>query len=74
MDEFDFYEWLQYGMDAGWVGPVVCETHDGLPMTAEEEEAFWESDPCIRILRVYESPDHGKEVEAHHSPSTWRQL
>jgi hypothetical protein len=66
-----FSEWLAFGISQNWVGPVVCETHDGLPTSAEEEELFWESDPCIEILRVYNSEEHRKAVEDHHTPSCW---
>jgi hypothetical protein len=72
--QMDFNEWLKYGMDHNWCGPAVCETHDGLPMSNEEDEEFWESDPCIHILRLYESEEHGKAVEASHSASVWRKL
>lgn len=68
----NFTEWLAYGVAHDWVGPIVCETHDGLPTSAEEEELFWESDPCIEILRVYNNTEHRMAVEAHHAPSDWR--
>jgi len=50
-----FDEWLLVGIGKGWVSPVVCQTHDGVPMMPEEEEA-WEDgwDPCIPVLRVWE--------------------
>lgn len=70
----DFKEWLKYGLDNKFVGPMVCETHDGLPLSAEEEEDFWENDPCIWILRIYDSPEHGERVENHHSPSEFRKV
>ncbi len=70
--QMDFNEWLKYGMDRNWCGPAVCETHDGLPMSDEESEEFWESDPCIHILRLYVDSDHAKAVEDAHSPSVWR--
>ena len=67
-------EWLEYGHVNGWVGPPVCETHDGLPMSASEEEEFstGDGDPCIHVLRLYESTDVKKDVEENHSPSIWR--
>jgi len=67
-----FQEWLQIGIDNDWCGPTICETHDGLPLSSEEEELFWESDPCIHILRLYDSPETKKLVESTHSPSQWR--
>jgi len=38
----------------GFCSPIVCETHDGTPMTEEESNEFDEGyDPCITIVRVY---------------------
>lgn len=50
----DFSEWLEYGRGRGWCSEVVCDTHDGLPRT-EEEEAAWEEgwDPCEYAIRVW---------------------
>jgi hypothetical protein len=69
-----FDEWLQYGMDNSWCGPAVCETHDGLPLTEEESEEFYEHghDPCVHIVRLYESTEARDSVEKNHSPSVWR--
>ena len=51
----DFEAWLQFGIDNGWAGPPVCETHDGLPMTEDESTAFEAGeDPCVHILRLYD--------------------
>ena len=68
----DFNEWLKIGMENSWCGPAVCETHDGLPMSEEENEEFWESDPCIHIIRLYNDENHRLAVEDAHSPSVWR--
>jgi hypothetical protein len=68
----DFNEWLKIGMENSWCGPAVCETHDGLPMSEEENEEFWESDPCIHIVRLYNDESHRLAVEDAHSPSVWR--
>jgi len=67
-----FDEWVKVGFDNGWVGAPICETHDGLPTTASEDEEFEEGDPCVNIMRVYESTDVMTDVEANHSPSVWR--
>ena len=68
----DFDEWLARGYKNGWVGVPVCSTHDGVPTTASEDEEFEEGDPCIHVLRVYESTDVKRMVEENHSPSVWR--
>lgn len=68
-----FNEWLEHGIKEGFVGPAVCYTHDGLPLSEAEDEEFQEGDPCVHVLRLYEGPDHKAAVETYHSPSIWRQ-
>ena len=66
-----FDEWLQVGLDHGFCTPPVCEIHDGLPTTAEEDEEFINgNDPCIHIMRLFESPLVKELVEQNHSPSS----
>lgn len=50
-----FYEWLKIGIDNEWVSDVVCDTHEGVPMT-DEEMSKWDEgeDPCILAIRVWE--------------------
>jgi hypothetical protein len=40
--------------------------------TVKEDEEFYEGDPCVHIIRLYEDIDDKKEVEENHSPSLWR--
>jgi hypothetical protein len=68
----DFEQWLETGYRNGWVGPPVCETHDGLPLTEYEETEFESTDPCINIIRLYDSTEHKLDVEKNHSASVWR--
>jgi len=71
MPEFsDMEEWMLYGYLKGWCGPPVCAIHDGVPMSADEEES--EDEPCTHIIRLYEDDDNRKAVEDTHSPSLWR--
>jgi hypothetical protein len=70
--DMTFDQWLKLGYDNGWCGPDVCETHDGLPLSDEEANEFEESDPCINIIRLYDSPETKTAVEEAHSPSVWR--
>lgn len=68
-----FDDWLKAGMDAGYVGPAVCDTHDGLPTSDLEDDEFVEGhDPCIHILRLYPDRVTAKRVERNHPPSVWR--
>ena len=67
-----FDQWLKFGMENDWVGPSVCYTHDAVPTTAQEDENWEEDDPCVHILRLYESSEVKTAVEENHSPSVWR--
>lgn len=69
----NFNEWINLGIEKGWIGPPVCHTHDGLP-TTREEDCAWEDgdDPCINIARFYVDKDEQLAVEENHSPSVWR--
>lgn len=69
----DFNDWLKIGMDNGFVGPPVCETHDGLPTSQDEDEEFEDgADPCIHVLRLYQDVEAKAAVERNHPPSVWR--
>ncbi len=71
--ELSFEQWMSYGIEKGWCGPPVCYTHDGLPIALEEDEEFDEGhDPCIHIIRMYESDQQKDAIENAHSPSQWR--
>jgi hypothetical protein len=66
-------EWLAYGIAQDYCGPAVCSTHDGTPTSEEEEEQFEDgADPCVHVVRLYESADVKRAVEEFHSPSQWR--
>lgn len=69
-DFTDMDQWLRYGYDQGWVGPVVCSTCDGIP--ASEDEYEYEAERCIYIMRAYEDRETKLAVERDHSPSRWR--
>lgn len=72
--QMTFDEWMALGIKHGWCGAPVCSTHDGIPMSEEEETAFFEEgeDRCVHIVRMYESLEVRDEVEKHHGPSRWR--
>lgn len=49
----DERDWIDYGVRQGWV-TEACLTHDGLPTTDEEDEAFEDGeDPCQHVLRLW---------------------
>ena len=49
------WEWLTLGITAGYCSAPVCSTHDGVPMTAEEEaEVDDGGDPCVPVVRLLE--------------------
>ena len=68
----NYHEWQALGIENNWCGPAVCYTHDCLPLSLDEEEEMWHGDPCIHIIRLYDTPEHGKEIEDHHPASNWR--
>lgn len=70
--KMDYDQWLLIGQKNNWVGPAVCYTHDGLPTSEAEDNEFSEGDPCIHILRLYESKEIKDAVEDNHAPSVWR--
>lgn len=65
-------DWLKVGYKNGWCGPAICYTHDGLPMSEAEFEEFEEGDPCLHVVRLYESDEQKHAIEESHSPSVWR--
>lgn len=67
-------EWYRMGLENGWCTPQVCVTHDGYPMTAEEEQAFDETlgDDCLFLMRLVDSDEHRQAIEANFSPAVWR--
>lgn len=50
----DQIKWLTIGIEKGWISKPFCNTHDGGPLT-EEEEAAWDDggDPCATHVRVW---------------------
>ena len=56
MDNMTLTEWLDFGIEQGWVSPPHCGTHDGIAST-EAEEIAWEDgdDPCQPVLRLWET-------------------
>ena len=58
--------WLQIGMDNGFISNVVCELHDGTPISKQEDDDFeLNLEPCLNIVRIYESKEHKKQIEAN---------
>ena len=47
------FEWMQKGIDKGWVSEGFCYTHDGDNYMTAEEEQDWEDggDPCTPVLK-----------------------
>jgi len=60
--EMDFDTWLEYGIDHKWCLYTTCETHDGVPLTVDEEFEFNEGhDPCVHVLRLFDSDEAWEE-------------
>lgn len=47
-------DWVQIGIDKGWISPAFCHTHDGDAYMTEEEEKEWEDggDPCCPVFKI----------------------
>lgn len=72
-NQMDFDTWMKIGYDSGWASPPVCYSHDGVPLTAGEvEELDVGEDPCIHVVRLYESADQKKGCEANNPAAVWR--
>ncbi len=73
IQQMDFESWAKMGYEAGWCSPPVCFIHDGIPMTASEDEQVTDGDdPCVHVVRLYESVEQKKGCEANHPPAVWR--
>jgi hypothetical protein len=71
--DISFDDWVKEGYSRGWIGPPICQTHDGIPMTEQEDKDFDEGgDPCVHVIRLYEDESIKLGVEQNHSPSIWR--
>lgn len=69
----NFDEWLQIGIDNKWCGTAVCSTHDGIPMSDQEDAEFMEGDdPCVHVLRLYEDEDVADAINSQFTPYKWR--
>ena len=54
-DEKAFGDWLDLGIEKGWVTEPFCATHDGgYQYMSEEEVQEWEAggDPCQHVIRI----------------------
>ena len=48
-------DWVQYGIQKGWVTDSICNTHDGTyQYMNDEERAEWDEggDPCDLVLKL----------------------
>jgi hypothetical protein len=67
MNQEDFKTWLKNGVDRGWCSTMVCETHDGVPRTDAEEDAYQSGqDHCVNIVRIYLDTDLDQELNDSH--------
>lgn len=59
----DIHEWLEYGRAHDFCTELVCETHEGLPMTNAEAEEYLDTfDICFFAVRVWtDLDDHDQQ-------------
>ena len=68
-----FDEWLLEGVRLGYCSPVVCQTHDGVSLTEEQEDEFDQGfDPCVHVIQVFEDRDQQRFAFENHSPYQYR--
>lgn len=71
--EITFDQWMEIGLRAGWVSPPVCASHDGIPTSITEDAEYMDgSDPCLFVMRTYESEEHKEAVETNCPAAVWR--
>lgn len=69
----DFEIWLEYGIEKSFCGPIICPDHDGIPLTAVEEEIVEDhGEICVPVVRIYQDKATAKAVAAQHAPTNWR--
>jgi len=57
--DLSLMDWLKYGYERGYCSDVVCETHDGVPITDQEMICLEEDgEICIPVMRVWVDRDH----------------
>lgn len=50
----DFEKWLDLGISKGWISDIVCDTHEGIPISEQElNEVLGDFELCIPAVRVY---------------------
>jgi hypothetical protein len=54
IDSIEFGEWLNKGIESGWITEPFCNTHEIDPGMDEEEQEEWEQgfDPCQHVVRI----------------------
>lgn len=53
-EDLCFWDWLDTGIAAGWIARPDCQTHNGVPLRAAEEQEFEDGyDPCIIVMRLW---------------------
>ena len=57
-------DWLAIGREHGLCSPIACETHEGVPQSDKEYQA-WDNgeDPCIFVVRIYTEDTTMADVE-----------
>jgi hypothetical protein len=58
-------QWLGFGRERGWISPIVCETHNGIPITEAEALAIdTDDEPCIFVMRFYTDPNQHAQIHS----------
>lgn len=67
--------WVKFGHRQGWAQYPTCSSHDGVPMSLQEE-LDWDqgNDPCLHVIRLCESLDHHADVADNTPAMKYRSL
>ena len=54
MATIEFSDWMDIGIQQGWITEPFCYTHDGDPHMTDEEALEWEEggDPCCPVFKL----------------------
>lgn len=65
-NKMDYDEWIAYGKENHWCSELICSTHTGIPLDADEDKQFSEGfDPCVYTVRIYENEKQSISTKEH---------
>lgn len=61
----DYVEWINKGIEEGFISPPFCFTHDGDPFMTQEEGDAWEegTDWCAPVVKLIFETGYNEETK-----------